>query len=187
MSGILEKFKNMMLGTEYEDEEYDDDYTDEAGSNVYDVRGYESEADSARGYGRGASESRVRQLEYFTPKKTSRSARNTTKIVDFQESADTPVTQVVITFPLSVQDASIVSDYIRDQKACVVNLEGVAREKAQRIADFIGGAVYALDAEIQRINNEIFMIAPKSLKITGDLKDELTSSGQIFSWASSFK
>ena len=186
MGGFLEKVKHMMLGTEYEEEGYDDEYTDEADSNMYDIRGYESEAESARVY-RGASDGRGRQVEYFKPSRTSRSTKNATKIVNFQENADTPVTQIVITFPLSVQDASFVSDYIRDQKACVVNLEGVPRECSQRIADFIGGAVYALDAEIQRINNEIFIIAPRSVKITGDLKDELTSSGHIFAMASSFK
>ena len=63
----------------------------------------------------------------------------------------------------------------------VINLEAVERNAAQRIVDFLSGAVYALDGNIQKVANGIFLIAPYNVGIMGDFKDELRSKG-IFPW-----
>ena len=63
-----------------------------------------------------------------------------------------------------------------------MNLESVDREVARRIVDFLSGSVYALDGNIQKVSNGIFLIAPYNVGIMGDFKDELRNKG-IFPWS----
>ncbi len=96
--------------------------------------------------------------------------------------------QVVITDPATVEEAGNVCDYIKSKKTVVVNLDGIEYEAAQRITDFLSGACHALDGSIQRVSNNIFVIAPVNVDLTGNFKDELRASGVTFpSWLSQSK
>ena len=50
---------------------------------------------------------------------------------------------------------------------------------ARRIVDFLSGAVYALDGDIQKVSNGIFVIAPNNVGILGD---DLAGSKGNFPW-----
>ncbi len=162
MVSWLNKAKDFLLGTEYQDEEVMD---------VYD----EEEVERPR-------EKEVIETGYI---KSPRVVSQNSKVINFQANIQM---QVVISHPETVADATTVSDYLRENKTCVVNLEGVDRANAQRIADFLGGASYSLAGEIQRISSDIFIIAPANVHISGELKEELKNNALIFPWvASSFK
>jgi len=108
---------------------------------------------------------------------------NTSKIVNIHTNVQM---EVVITAPEKVEDAGIVCDYIKSKKTVIVNLEGVMYENAQRITDFLSGACHALDGSIQRISNNIFIVAPMNVDLTGQFKEELKANGIVFpSWISS--
>jgi cell division inhibitor SepF len=77
-------------------------------------------------------------------------------------------------------------DSIREGRTVIVNLEGVERPEAQRIADFLSGAAYSLQGDIQRISKAIFIVAPGGVKVSGEhLKEELKASGLILPWVTS--
>jgi cell division inhibitor SepF len=61
-------------------------------------------------------------------------------------------------------------------------LEGLEKESARRVVDFLSGAVYALDGSIQRVSSNIFIIAPNNVDIMADFKEELRNKG-VFPWA----
>ncbi|MDR2649994.1 MAG: cell division protein SepF [Clostridiales bacterium] len=106
------------------------------------------------------------------------------KILNFRTGAQM---QVMITYPKEIVDATDICDYLRKGHVCVVNLEGVERSHAQRIADFLSGAVYVIDGAIERINTNIFISAPSHVHINGESEEELSASN-ILPWiASSFK
>ncbi|MDR1558512.1 MAG: cell division protein SepF [Clostridiales bacterium] len=106
------------------------------------------------------------------------------KILNFRTGAQM---QVMITYPKEIVDATDISDFLRKGHVCVVNLEGVERPHAQRIADFLSGAVYVSDGAIERINTDIFIVAPAHVRINGESEEELNASN-ILPWiASSFK
>jgi cell division inhibitor SepF len=50
-------------------------------------------------------------------------------------------------------------------------MEGVDVGLAQRIIDFASGATYALDGNLQKISNFIFIVTPANVSISGDLQD----------------
>ena len=61
----------------------------------------------------------------------------------------------------------------------MINLEGVELTIAQRSIDFIGGATYAINGTLQAVSNNIFIAAPDSIEINGDLKNEIMNKNTI--------
>lgn len=92
--------------------------------------------------------------------------------------------RLVISRPKTVDDVPSITDCLRMNMICVVNLEGVDISNAQRIADFISGAGYALSCDIERVSNDIFIVAPTHVNVTNDFKEEV-KNGHILPWISS--
>lgn len=82
--------------------------------------------------------------------------------------------EVVITEPLSYSESQAIADYILSNRSIVINLHKVTPDHAKRIIDFLSGAVYAVDGTIQKLGEEIFLITPKVVSVTGNV-DESSS------------
>ncbi len=99
----------------------------------------------------------------FSPKKN--------KVVNIHTTTQL---KVVVYTPLSFDNAREIADHLKAKKPVVINLESVETPIAKRIIDFLSGAVFALDGNIQKIADRIFLIAPYNVGIMGgDIKDEL--------------
>lgn len=168
MAKIFDKMKDLMFG-EYEDEDeyYEDDYAAPAPAreSSYGLREVSRDTD----YGTTAPASRK-----TTP------AKNTNPQI---YSVNTNVQmQVVIIKPECYEDAQEICDQIKTKRPVVVNLEKVEYPVAQRIMDFLSGTCYALEGSIQRVANNIFIIAPENVDISGDFKEELKTKGVLLPW-----
>ena len=82
------------------------------------------------------------------------------------------------------EDAQEICDQIKTKRPVVVNLEKVEYPIAQRIMDFLSGTCYSLEGSIQRVANNIFIIAPENVDISGDFKEELKTKGVLLPWMS---
>ena len=173
MSGLINKMKNMMLGT-VNDDEYEDEYEE-----MEPVREFYDLPRDRYSHDRDRDRDRERDVMDIPTTRGGKRASAPHNVVNFQASVQM---QVVLTYPNSVQEATAICDYIKENKTCIVNLEGVDRNNAQRIADFLGGASYALNGEIQRVSNEIFIIAPANVHLSGELKEELKANGIVLPW-----
>ena len=89
--------------------------------------------------------------------------------------------KLVVIQPETFEEARDIAIHLKSKKPVVMNLESVDRDVQRRIVDFLSGAVYALDGNIQKVSNGIFLIAPYNVDIMGDFKDELRNKG-IFPW-----
>ena len=81
--------------------------------------------------------------------------------------------KLVVIHPDSFDDAQEIADHLKAKKPVVVNLERVDRDVAKKVIDFLSGAVYALDGNIQKVAAGIFLIAPYNVGIQGDEKEEI--------------
>ncbi|MCI5502971.1 MAG: cell division protein SepF [Anaerobutyricum sp.] len=81
--------------------------------------------------------------------------------------------------PQEFNEAQIVADFLKEGKTIVVNLEGIEISQAQRIIDFIGGASFAVDGSLKAISNNIFIVAPGNIEVSGDLRDEIISDSML--------
>ncbi len=78
------------------------------------------------------------------------------------------------------EDAQKICDQIKLEKPVVVNLEKVEYQVAQRIMDFLSGTCYALDGSIQKVANNIFVIAPSTVEVSSEIKEEIKN---VLPWA----
>lgn len=85
--------------------------------------------------------------------------------------------EVCIMKPISFEDSQDICDTLLNGRAAVVNLEGFDPADAQRIMDFISGAVYAINGKLHQISKYIFIFSPDTIDISGDYLDLMPEEG----------
>lgn len=85
--------------------------------------------------------------------------------------------EVVIMKPATFEDSQEICDMLLSGRAVVVNLEGFDPDIAQRIMDFISGAVYAISGKLHQISRYIFIFSPDNIDISGDYLDLVPVDG----------
>lgn len=88
---------------------------------------------------------------------------------------------VVLFHPASFNDTSKAADDLRDHKAVVVNMENVDKAMARRVVDFLSGCVYALDGNVRKIAQSVYLFCPHNMNIEGDL-DTIRSEAETESY-----
>lgn len=84
---------------------------------------------------------------------------------------ESPRVRMVVAAPSSFHDAKQICEQLKSRRPVVLNLENVDDQLARRIADFMQGAVAALDASIYKVTSDIVVIAPKDVEISGEYCD----------------
>ena len=81
--------------------------------------------------------------------------------------------EVFVIKPDEFDDAQMIIDHLNRGQIIVINMEDLDLPTAQRIADFIGGASYAVDGLFQAISGNIFLATPNGTYVSGDSREEL--------------
>lgn len=89
--------------------------------------------------------------------------------------------EVCVIKPSMVDDAREITETLLSGRTVILNLEGMDLEIAQRIIDFTSGATFAINGNLQKISNYIFLVTPTNVDISGDLQDLLNSSFDVSS------
>ncbi len=87
--------------------------------------------------------------------------------------------KMIVYHPISYEDTQNIIDNLKSRKPVIVNMEELEIECAQRILDFMAGAVYALNGTIFKISRGIFVVAPNNYDIIGNGEGELSDDGLI--------
>ena len=86
-------------------------------------------------------------------------------------SGDTQM-KMIIFRPTSYDETQSVIDSLKARKPIIVNLDEIDVAVAQRILDFISGAVYALGGDIKKAARNIFVVAPSNVQVTSNMTNE---------------
>jgi cell division inhibitor SepF len=89
--------------------------------------------------------------------------------------------KVVIYEPTNFEEAPSIVDNLKARKPVIINLENIEQDLAKKFFDFLNGAIYALDGNIQKVSAGIFILAPNNVDISGNIKEELRNKG-VFPW-----
>lgn len=100
---------------------------------------------------------------------------NSGRVVNMQGRRDSM--EVCVIKPVKMEDSREIVDTLLSGKAVVLNLEGIDVDLAQRISDFTSGACYAVDGNLKKITNYIFIATPTSIAISGDLLELISNNG----------
>lgn len=110
----------------------------------------------------------VFEEELIEPKFSRKEKKS--KVVNIHSSANI---KVVVYQPLTFDDTQTIIDNLKTRKPIVVNLDSLEADLAQRVLDFISGAVYSLNGTIQKVSRGIFVLAPSNIDIVGNTPEEL--------------
>ncbi|TJX16151.1 DUF552 domain-containing protein [Tissierella creatinini] len=108
---------------------------------------------------------------------TTKTKKFNNKVVNIHTNSNM---KIAVHEPLNYDDGPAIIDDIKVRKAVVLNFEQLDVALKRQIFDFVNGGLYAMDAKIQKVNKDIFILAPSNVEIDG-LKDELKNRG-IFPW-----
>lgn len=75
--------------------------------------------------------------------------------------------KMIVYHPVSYEDTQNIIDNLKSRKPVIVNMEELEIDCAQRILDFMAGAIYALNGTITKIARGIFVVAPNNYDVIG--------------------
>ncbi len=159
MINVWENLKEKLFPPNFEEEYYDEEGVEEYEDNDYDG---------------GSAPRQVNRTSPSGRRYTSSRYGANSKVYKIDTNIQM---EVLVSNPTSVEEAGEACDALRDRKTVVVNLSKVNFATAQRISDFLSGASYVLDGTLQLISDEILIIGPMNVDITGNFADELQANG----------
>jgi len=78
--------------------------------------------------------------------------------------------KLVVTEPKAFDECPRLVDNLKAKKPVIINLEKLEADTARKIFDFLSGATYALNGNVQKISNSIFVFAPETVDITANVE-----------------
>ncbi|HBQ43013.1 MAG TPA: cell division protein SepF [Lactobacillus acetotolerans] len=96
---------------------------------------------------------------------------NRDKVVSIKSRMNSSKSKIVLYEPRVYSDAKDVAQNLLSNKAVIINFSRMDDSSARRIVDFITGTVYALNGEIQRIGDKIFLATPPKFVTDGKISD----------------
>ncbi|WP_300278928.1 cell division protein SepF [Peptacetobacter sp.] len=156
MAKLIDKVKNMFNDDDLEYDEYEDEFEDD-----------EEEIEEV-----------AEDDEEVSDYNALSSNKKVGKVIDYPSGQ----MKVVIYAPKIYDEATQIADALKQRKTVVVNLDGVSSPQVKKsIFDFLNGAVYVLDGDIQKVAGSIFILAPNNVDIDASVKKELESRA-LFPW-----
>ena len=100
------------------------------------------------------------------------------KVVNIHNSASA---KVMVVKPNSYDEAREIAEAIKNRKIVVVNTTAMETKVAQRLVDFISGACCVLGAQLQEVEQRVYLLSPSNVEVSNELRTEISSKA-LFNW-----
>lgn len=90
-----------------------------------------------------------------------------------------PLSTIAIEKPAALEDCTYICNKLKSKIACIIDMQYAEPDMAQRIADYLSGIGYALNSNIERVDNFIFVMTPEHVKITQELKEDIKTGSFV--------
>lgn len=181
MAGLYSKFLDFIgieETEEMDDGYYEDDRAPRGGRGSRNDRNARNDRydryDRDDRNGRGGREEDSSIVSYSS--RDTRNGRNAAPV----NAANYPIhdgQKMIVYHPVSYEDTQSIIDNLKNRKPIIVNMEELDVETAQRILDFLSGAVYAIDGTMCKISRNVFVVAPTSYDVVGNGEDDFSDMG----------
>jgi cell division inhibitor SepF len=85
--------------------------------------------------------------------------------------------RVHIVAPTRFGDAKEIADRLKDNRPVIVNLQVADRDLQRRMIDFCSGVTYALSGEMEKVADQVFLLAPTNVKVSDEERQRLVERG----------
>lgn len=116
--------------------------------------------------------------DYYESDSTAPTVSNNNNVVsikDAQNAAGAPST-IALFEPRMFGDTKEIATQLLSGQAAIINFDQMDNDTARRVVDFMNGAVFAIDGDIQRVGKEIFLCTPANFQIDGKLSANIKAS-----------
>ena len=79
--------------------------------------------------------------------------------------------RMILVEPRAYSESQQIADYLKTRSAVVVNLKRVTPDQAKRIVDFLSGTLYAINGNVQKLGNGIFLCTPDNVNVEGKMSN----------------
>lgn len=86
--------------------------------------------------------------------------------------------KIIVVEPRIYSEVKDIADLLLANQAVILNFNRIEKDEAKKIVDFLMGTIYAIEGDMQRVGNEIFLCTPKNVEIDGVL-DQSTNFDDI--------
>jgi cell division inhibitor SepF len=85
--------------------------------------------------------------------------------------------RVHVVAPARFGDAKEIADRLKDNRPVIVNLQMADRDLQRRMIDFCSGVTYALSGEMEKVADQVFLLAPTNVKVSDEERQRLVERG----------
>ena len=85
--------------------------------------------------------------------------------------------RVHVVAPSRFGDAKEIADRLKDSRPVIVNLQNAERDLQRRMIDFCSGVTYALSGEMEKVADQVFLLAPSNVKVSDEERQRLADRG----------
>ena len=79
--------------------------------------------------------------------------------------------------PKNFNDVQDVADKFKDTIPVILNLQSTDTDLSKRLIDFSSGLTYALDGGMQRIADKVFLLTPRNVEVSAEVRARLVEKG----------
>lgn len=80
--------------------------------------------------------------------------------------------KMILVEPRAYSESQEIADHLKARNSVVVNFKRVTTDQAKRIIDFLSGTLYAINGDLQRIGDGIYLCTPKNIDVQGKITEE---------------
>ncbi|QBO36891.1 DUF552 domain-containing protein [Periweissella cryptocerci] len=113
------------------------------------------------------------QMNAGTPKRPMR--QNVVSMDERRAGVTESNSKIALFEPRIYSDVKEIANQLMANQAIIVNFSSIEDSQAKRIVDFLTGTVYAIDGEIERIGDAIFLVTPHNYEISGSVSTSINS------------
>ena len=90
--------------------------------------------------------------------------------------------KMILVEPRAYSESQTIADHLKARNSVVVNFKRVTSDQAKRIIDFLSGTLYAINGDLQKIGEGIYLCTPKNIDVQGEITDETSKSDNGEEW-----
>jgi cell division inhibitor SepF len=88
-----------------------------------------------------------------------------------------PANRVHVVAPAHFRDAQEIGDLVKQGSPVIVNLQMSERDLSRRMIDFCSGLTYALDGQMEKVADQVFLLAPSNVEVSPEERMRLQQRG----------
>jgi len=136
--------------------------------------------DAARKKGKSKDEGgrkAARDDKNLSRKRKEIAARQQRRTPLIRSGRDALKSKVFVAEPKEFEEIQIIADNFKESIPVIINLQEADQELAKRVIDFCSGLTYALEGNIKKVAEKVFLITPYNVEVSSEETELMQEEG----------